>query len=61
MLTKISATTALVTAAANVLALFGVVDLTAEQIAGINVAIVAVGTAVHAWFNPAIPFGVGDK
>lgn len=60
MLTKISATTALVTAAANLLALFGVVDLSADQVAAINVAIVAAGTAIHAYFNPAIPFGVGE-
>lgn len=57
MLTKISATTALVTAVCNLLVLFGVVDLSADQIASINVAVVALGTAVHAWFNPAVPFG----
>lgn len=60
MLTKISATTALVTAVANLLALFGVVELSGDQVAGINLAVVAAGTAIHAWFNPAIPFGGGE-
>lgn len=61
MLTKISALTAAVTAVANLLVLFGVIDWTADQIASVNVAVVAVGTLVHALFNPAIPFGVTDK
>lgn len=61
MLTKISAITAAVTAVANLLVLFSVVALSADQIAGINVAIVAVGTAVHAILNPAVPFGVTDE
>lgn len=58
MLTKISALTAAITAVANLLVLFGVVDLSADQIAGINVAVVAVGSAIHAAFNPNVPFGV---
>ena len=60
MLTKISALTAAITAVANLLVLFGVVDLSADHIAGINVAVVAVGTAVHAIFNPTVPFGVTE-
>lgn len=60
MLTKISALTAAVTAVANLLVLFSVVDISAEQIAGINIAVVAVGTLIHAILNPAIPFGVTD-
>lgn len=60
LLTKISATTALVTAVANLLTLFGVVELSSDQVAGINLVIVAAGTAVHAWFNPAVPFGAGE-
>lgn len=57
MLTKISATTAAVTAVANLLVLFSIVSLDDKQIGGINLAIVALGTLVHTWFNPAIPFG----
>jgi ABC-type uncharacterized transport system permease subunit len=57
MLSKISALTAAVTAVCNLLVLFSIVDLSGDQIAGINLAIVAVGTAVHAWLNPNIPFG----
>ncbi len=60
MLTKTAALTAAITAVANLLVLFDVVDLSADQIAGINVAVVAVGTAVHAIFNPAVPFGVKE-
>jgi hypothetical protein len=58
MLTKISATTAAVTAIANLLTLFSIVSWSGDQVAGINLAIVALGTLVHAWFNPAIPLGV---
>jgi hypothetical protein len=61
MLTKISATTAAVTAIFNVLTLFEVVNVSGDQVAGINLAIVAVGTLIHAYFNPAIPFGAGDS
>lgn len=60
MLTKISATTAAVSAICSCLTLFGLLDWTAEQIAGLNLAIVALGTLVHAWFNPAIPFGASE-
>ena len=57
MLTKISALTAAVTAVANLLVIFNVVSLSDTQIASVNIAIVAVGTLVHTWLNPAIPFG----
>lgn len=57
MLTKISATTAAVTAVANLANLFSIVSWSGEQVAGINLAIVALGTLVHAWFNPNIPLG----
>lgn len=57
MLTKISATAAAVTAVLNTLVLLSVLSLTADQIAGINVAVVLVGGAIHSWFNPAVPFG----
>jgi len=56
MLTKISALTGAVAAVLNAAVLFGL-DLSVDQIAGINVAIVAVGTLIHSWFNPNIPFG----
>ena len=60
MLTKVSALTAAVTAVCNLLVLFSIVSLSGDQIAGINLAIVAVGTAVHAWLNPSVPFGPTD-
>ena len=60
MLTKISATTAFVSAVANALALFSIVDWTEAQIGGINLVIVALGTLLHVWFNPSIPLGVTE-
>lgn len=57
MLTKISATTAAITAVCNLLVLFGVIDWTSDQVAAINFAVVTLGTAVHTWFNPKVPFG----
>lgn len=59
MLTKISALTAAVTAVLNLAVLFGL-DLSTDQIAGINVAIVAVGALVHTWLNPNVPFGPSE-
>ena len=59
MLTKISAVTALVAAVVNVAVLFGW-DITADQIAGINAAVVAAGALVHTWFNPNIPVGPSE-
>lgn len=56
VLTKISATAAAVAAILNVAVLFSV-DLTGDQLAAINTAILVVGGALHAWFNPAVPFG----
>jgi hypothetical protein len=41
----------------NALVLLSVVALSSDQIAGISTAILVVGAAVHAWFNPAVPFG----
>ncbi len=61
MLTKISALTAAITAVANLGALFSLWNLTADQLAGINVAVVAVGTLVHVLFNPAIPWGFSSS
>lgn len=60
MLTKISALTAAITAVVNLGTLFSVWNVTPDQLAGINVAVVAVGTLVHAFFNPAVPFGPGS-
>lgn len=59
MLTKIALVTAVVSAALNLAVLFGW-DLSADQIAGINALVVAVGAAVHGWFNPAVPIGKTD-
>ena len=56
MLTKIALATAVVMAAVNLAVLFGW-DLSADQIAGINTLVVAVGSLVHAFFNPAVPVG----
>ena len=56
MLTKVSGVTAALAALLNVAVLLGL-DLTADQVAAINAAIVAVGTVVHSYLNPAVPFG----
>jgi len=56
MLTRISAVTAALAAIVNVIVLLGW-DLSVDQVAAINTAIVAVGSVAHAWFNPAVPFG----
>ncbi len=57
MLTITAAVTAAVTAVANLLVLFSIVDWSPDQIAGINVAVVAVGALVHAILNPAMSIG----
>lgn len=56
-LTKISAVTAFLAAALNVAVLLGW-DLSTDQIAAINTAIVGAGAVVHSFFNPEIPIGV---
>lgn len=53
MLTKISLATAVVMAAVNLAVLFGW-NITADQVAGINTLVVAVGALLHGWFNPNI-------
>jgi hypothetical protein len=60
MLTKISAVTAFLALALNVAVLFGW-DLSTDQIAAVNAAIVGAGVVVHAFFNPDVPVGVTDK
>lgn len=59
MLTKISATTAFLALVLNVAVLFGW-DLSVDQIAAINAAIVGLGVVIHAWFNPTVPVGVTE-
>lgn len=59
MLTKISATTAFLALVLNVVVLFGW-DLSTDQVAAINAAIVGAGVLVHAWFNPAVPLGSSE-
>jgi len=54
MLTKISAVTAALAAILNAVVLLGWWNLDAGQITAINIAIVAVGAAVHSWFNPGV-------
>jgi hypothetical protein len=56
VLTKISATTAFLALLLNVAVLFGL-DLSPDQIAAINSAIVGAGALIHSWFNPSVPFG----
>lgn len=58
-LTRISLVTAAIMAVINVVVLFGW-DLTTDQLAGINTALVAIGAAIHGWFNPAVPIGKTD-
>jgi hypothetical protein len=59
MLTKISAVTAALAAILNVAVLLGL-DLSTDQVAAINAAIIAIGSAIHAWFNPNVPIGVTE-
>ncbi len=54
MLSKISGVTAALAAILNAIVLLGWWNLTADQLAGINAAIVAVGAAIHVWNNPNI-------
>lgn len=55
-LTRISIVTGLLVLIVQGLVLFGV-DLTGDQQAWITAFITACGGAVHAWFNPNVPFG----
>lgn len=57
MLTKISAVTAFLALVINVVVLFGW-DLSPDQIAALNAAIVGAGIVVHSFFNPDVPVGV---
>ena len=56
MLTRISAVTAALAAIVNVVVLLGW-DLSVDQVAAINTAIVACGAVIHSWFNPGVPIG----
>jgi hypothetical protein len=58
MLTKISAITAAISAALNVIVMLGWWTLTGEEMAAVNAFVLAVGAAVHTWFNPNTPVGV---
>lgn len=60
MLTKISAVTAFLSLLLNVAVLFGW-DLSHDQVAAINAAIVGAGVVIHSFFNPDIPLGVTDS
>lgn len=59
MLTKISAITAFLALVLNAAVLFGW-DLSVDQIAAINAAIVGLGVVIHSWFNPSVPIGPTD-
>lgn len=56
-MTKLGLIAIAVQAVLGALVLLGVVNLTADQLAGIMLAVNAVLTAVYAWFDPAIPVG----
>jgi len=58
MLTKVSATTAFLTAVLNAVVALGWWNITGEQVAVVTLVVVAAGTLAHVWFNPSIPFGV---
>ena len=57
MLTKISAVTGVLVLLVQGLVLFGW-DITGDQQAWLSGFIVAVGAAIHSWFNPSVPIGV---
>lgn len=59
-MTKLSLLAVAVQAVLGALVLLGVVNLTADQIAAIMLAVNAVFTAVYAWFDPSIPVGKKD-
>lgn len=56
---KLRLTVIAVMAAVNLAVLFGW-DITTEQIAGINTALLAFAAAILAWFSPSIPVGKTD-
>jgi hypothetical protein len=58
MLTTTAAVTAAIAAILNAVVLLGWWDLTPDQMAGINLAVVAVGAVVHTLLNPQVPIGV---
>ncbi len=58
-MTKITATVAAVNAVLAALVLTSILHLTADQLAGINLAVSAVLGAVVAWFDPKVPVGNG--
>lgn len=56
-LSKISAATAFIALVINAAVLFGW-DLSPDQIAAINAAVVGAGALIHTWFNPEVGIGV---
>lgn len=56
MLTGVAAITAAITAVLNAVVALGWWDLTADQVSTVTLAVVAVGTVVHTYFNPAVKF-----
>lgn len=55
--TKSTLTVSAIGAVLSVLVLLGVLHLTADQLAGIGVALTAVFAAIAAWFDKSVPFG----
>ena len=56
-MTKLGLLAIAVQAVLGALVLLGVINLTADQIAAVMLAVNAVLTAVYAWFDPSIPVG----
>lgn len=54
---KIGASVGAITSVLGTLVLLGIINLTADQIAGIGVAVGAVLMAVAGWFSPKVPIG----
>lgn len=55
-LSATSGITGAITAVLNAVVLLGWWDLTTDQITGLTVAVLAVGSVVHSYLNPAIKF-----
>lgn len=55
MLTKISLATGVVSAAIGLVVALGWWNLDVDQLGYINAFVLAVGAAIHSWFNPNVP------
>lgn len=55
-LTAVSGITAAITAVLNAIVLLGWWNLTVDQVTAVTVAVIAVGTVIHSYLNPALAF-----